>query len=60
MKGGRAAYVTAVSQSDAVHWLRIEGVVDELYDVITLPGVRSPTALGFKMDEIRRVISIEE
>jgi uncharacterized protein (TIGR03032 family) len=45
---------------DAVHWLRIEGVVDELYDVITLPGVRSPMALGFKTDEIRRVISIEE
>ena len=45
---------------DAVHWLRIEGIVDELYDVITLPGVRSPMALGFKTDEIRRVISIEE
>jgi uncharacterized protein (TIGR03032 family) len=45
---------------DAVHWLRIEGVVDELYDVVTLPGVRSPMALGFKTDEIRRVISVEE
>lgn len=45
---------------DAVHWLRIEGVVDELYDVITLPGVKRPMALGFKTDEIRRVISIEE
>lgn len=45
---------------DAVHWLRIEGMVDELYDVITLPGVRCPKALGFKTDEISRVISIEE
>jgi len=45
---------------DAVHWLRIEGVVDELYDVITLPGVHRPMALGFKTDEIRRVISIDE
>ena len=44
---------------DAVHWLRIEGMVDELYDVITLPGVRNPMALGFKSDEIRRVISVE-
>lgn len=44
---------------DAVHWLRIEGVVDELYDVITLPGVQCPMALGFKSDEIRRMISIE-
>lgn len=45
---------------DAVHWLRIEGVVDELYDVVTLPGARRPMALGFKTDEIRRVLSIEE
>lgn len=45
---------------DTVHWLRIEGIVDELYDVITLPGAHRPMALGFKTDEIRRVISIEE
>ena len=44
---------------DAVHWLRIEGIVDELYDVITLPGVQRPMALGFKTDEINRVISVE-
>jgi uncharacterized protein (TIGR03032 family) len=43
---------------DAVHWLRLEGVVSELYDVIPLPGVRRPMALGFKTDEIRRVISV--
>ena len=45
---------------DVVHWVRIEGVVDELYDVVALPGVRRPMALGFKTDEIRRVLSIEE
>lgn len=45
---------------DAVHWLRMEGVVDELYDVVALPGVRRPMALGFKTDEIRRVLSVEE
>ena len=45
---------------DVVHWLRIEGVVQELYDVVPLPGVRRPMALGFKTDEIRRVLSIEE
>jgi len=44
---------------DAVHWLRIEGVVDELYDVITLPGVKRPMALGFKTDEINRVLSVD-
>lgn len=45
---------------DAVHWVRIEGIVDELYDVVALPGVRRPMALGFKTDEIRRVLSIDE
>lgn len=45
---------------DTVHWLRIEGVVEELYDVIVLPGVRRPQAVGFKSDEIRRVISVGE
>jgi hypothetical protein len=33
-------------------------VVSELYDVAVLPGARRPTALGFKTDEIRRVISV--
>lgn len=45
---------------DVVHWVRIEGVVEELYDVVVLPGARRPMALGFKTDEIRRVLSIEE
>lgn len=43
---------------DLVHWLWFEGVVCELYDVIVLPGVRRPMALGFKTDEIRRVLSV--
>ncbi|MFM9971011.1 MAG: TIGR03032 family protein [Burkholderiales bacterium] len=49
-----------IRTGDAVHWIRIEGIVDELYDIITLPGVKRPMALGFKTDEIRRVISVDE
>jgi len=41
------------------HWLELEGVVEELYDVQVLPGVRRPTALGFKSDEIQRLITID-
>ncbi|MGH7288248.1 MAG: TIGR03032 family protein, partial [Myxococcota bacterium] len=41
------------------HWLELDGVVVELYDVQVLPGVRRPTALGFKSDEIQRLITIE-
>jgi uncharacterized protein (TIGR03032 family) len=45
---------------DLVHWLRIGGVVQELYDVVALMGVRRPSALGFKTDEVRRVLSVGE
>lgn len=43
---------------DVVHWVRLEGVVAELYDVVVLPGTTRPMAVGFKTDEIRRAISI--
>jgi len=43
---------------DIVHWLRLEGMAEELYDVAALPGVRRPMALGFKTDEIRRVLNV--
>jgi len=45
---------------DTVHWLRIDGIVEELYDFVILPGIRRPQALGFQTDEIRRVLSVGE
>jgi uncharacterized protein (TIGR03032 family) len=43
------------------HWLRLEGtLVTELYDTVVLPGVRQPMALGFKSDEIERVLLVDE
>ncbi len=51
--------VIDLKSGDAVHWLRMEGVVDELYDVVALPNIRRPMAMGFKTDEIRRVLSVE-
>lgn len=44
----------------AVHWLKIEGVVHELYDVVTLPDIQRPMALGLKTDEIRRLLTIDQ
>ncbi len=38
---------------DAVEWLRLEDPVRELYDVLCLPGVRRPSLVGLKTDEIR-------
>ena len=52
--------VIDLNSGDVVHWLRIEGVVEELYDVVALPGTQRPMALGFKTDEIRRVLNVGE
>jgi uncharacterized protein (TIGR03032 family) len=43
---------------DVVHWVRLEGMIHELYDVVTLPGVVRPMALGFKTDEIQRLLTV--
>jgi uncharacterized protein (TIGR03032 family) len=43
-----------------VHWARVGGMVSELYDVVALPGVRRPMALGFKTDEILRLLTVGE
>jgi uncharacterized protein (TIGR03032 family) len=45
---------------DVAHWLRVEGLVRELYDVAVLPQVARPMALGLKTDEIQRMIAIGE
>jgi uncharacterized protein (TIGR03032 family) len=41
---------------EVVHWLRLAEPVRELYDVAVLPGVVRPMALGFKTDEIERMV----
>jgi uncharacterized protein (TIGR03032 family) len=42
-------------------WLRIDGtLVTELYDSVVLPGVRQPMAVGFKTNEIERLVLVED
>jgi uncharacterized protein (TIGR03032 family) len=50
--------VIHLASGDVVHWLRIDGIVRELYDVVALPDTVRPMALGFKTEEIQRTISI--
>ena len=50
--------VIDLRSGDVAHWLRVEGIVTELYDVAVLPQVVCPMALGFKTDEIQRTIAI--
>lgn len=43
------------------HWLRLDGtLVTELYDSAVLPGIRQPMAVGFKTNEIERLMMIAE
>ena len=53
-----ALYVIDLRTGDIVHWLRMEGIVQELYDVVFLEGAVRPMALGFKTEEIRRTITV--
>jgi uncharacterized protein (TIGR03032 family) len=50
--------VVDLRTGDTVHWLRLQGVVRELYDVAIIPGVIRPMLLGFKTDEIKRMVSV--
>lgn len=43
-----------------VEWARIEGGVKELYDVAFLPGILRPSAVGFRTDEIKQRVAIED
>lgn len=45
---------------ESPHWVRMGGILKELYDVVALPGVTRPMALGFKTDEIRRMLRLED
>jgi uncharacterized protein (TIGR03032 family) len=53
-------HVIDLKTGDVVHWIRIEGVVSELYDVVALPNVVRPQAVGFKTDEVCRVLRVGE
>jgi uncharacterized protein (TIGR03032 family) len=51
--------VIDLTSGNVVEWVRLEGMVSELYDIATLPGVVRPTALGFKTREIEQLITVE-
>lgn len=53
-----ALQVIDLRRGDVVHELRIEGVVEELFDVCVLPAARRPMAIGFKTDEIRHTLAL--
>jgi uncharacterized protein (TIGR03032 family) len=54
-----AIHVVDLDTGSTDDWLRVEGVVHELYDVVALRGVVRPKLLGFKTDEIRRTLRVD-
>jgi uncharacterized protein (TIGR03032 family) len=52
--------IIELSSGNVVHWLKVEGMISEIYDVMVLPGVQRPMALGFKNDEIQRLLYADE
>lgn len=46
--------IVDLNTGQTVEWLELEGRIEELYDVVMLPGVARPTALGLKNDDLRR------
>jgi uncharacterized protein (TIGR03032 family) len=54
-------HVIDLRSGTIAHWLRLDGpLVTELYDAVALPGVRQPMALGFKTNEIERLLVVDE
>lgn len=51
--------VINLNTGTADHWIRMEGIVQELYDVKALPQVIRPLLIGVQKDEIHKMISIE-
>lgn len=52
--------VINLNTGNTEHWIRMEGIVDELYDVVVLPETTKPLIIGTKKEEIKKMISIEE
>jgi uncharacterized protein (TIGR03032 family) len=50
--------VIDLRSGEIAHWIHMEGMVTELYDVVVMPGVRRPMAFGFKTDDIQRIIAL--
>lgn len=50
--------VVDLTSGNILHWIRIEGLVQELFGVAAIPGIMNPRAIGFKSDEIERTISL--
>ena len=52
--------VIELSTGNVIEWVRLNGMVTELYDVAILKDVIRPMVLGFKTTEIAQLVSMDE
>ena len=52
-------FIVSLTTGEIAEWLLVEGPMFELFDVIVLPGVRRPMALGLITDEIEQMVWYE-
>lgn len=51
--------VIELSTGNVIEWVRLKGMVTELYDVTVLKDVIRPMVLGFKTAEIAQLVSMD-
>ena len=51
--------IVNLASGDIVEWIRLEGAISELFDVVAMPGVRCPMAIGPGTLEMQNTISFE-
>lgn len=49
--------IVDLDRGEIVHWLKLGGAVEELFDIVVLPGVRQPQILGLQNDDIQRLVT---
>lgn len=54
----RGLFVVDLRTGELCHWFSLEGVTGEVYDVITLPGVRRPKSVSLTNDDIQNIVTM--
>ncbi|MGB0683572.1 MAG: TIGR03032 family protein [Magnetovibrionaceae bacterium] len=58
LKAACGILVIDIERGEIVHWLRLDGPIQELFDIALMPGATRPRAVGFKGDEIKYAVSL--
>ena len=51
--------IVDIDRGEVVEWLRFEHTTQELYDVVVMPGVTQPDAIGFRPEGLASAVSVE-